>query len=93
MSLDLKLPIFLPDGIEDPRVPTHAKVVVAAPDGHLCSVAPRYGVVLSKRKGFSAAVHCLEHPVGVVLHLLCYFVIEEAVVVKTRPICQGEIMS
>lgn len=69
-------------------MPTHPQVVVAAPDGHLCSVAPRYRVVLGKRKGLSAAVHCLKHPVGMVLQFLRNFLIEEAVVVKAGPVYQ-----
>lgn len=72
-----------PDGPEDPWVPTHPQVVVAAPDRHLGDVPPGDRVVLGKGKGLSAPVYGLEDSVCVVLLLLCDLLNEERVVIKT----------
>lgn len=71
-----------PDGPDDPRVPTHPQVVVAAPDRHLGDVPPGDRVVLGKGKGLSASVYGLEDSVRVVLLLLCDLLHEERVVIE-----------
>lgn len=74
--------VLSPDGPEDPRVPTHAQVVVAAPDRHLGDVPPGDRVVLGKGKGLSAPVYSLEDSVRVVLLLLRDLLDEERVVIE-----------
>lgn len=74
--------VLSPDGPEDPRVPTHPQVVVAAPDGHLGDVPPGDRVVLGKGIGLSAPVHGFEDSVRVVLLLLGDLPAEEGVVIK-----------
>lgn len=90
-----KSPVSSPDGPEDPRVPAHPQVVVAAPDRHLWDVPPGDRVVLGEGKGLSAAVDGLEDSVRVVLLLLRDLLDEERVVIEAGADCGmggGEIM-
>lgn len=78
---------MLPDGTDDPWVPTHSQIVVAAPDGHLGALPPRDGVILSKREGLGAPVHCLEDSVCVVLLFHSNLLREELIVVIAGARC------
>lgn len=82
--------IILPDRTEDPRVPTHSQIVIAAPDGHLGAFPPGDRVVLSKREDLSAPVHGLEDSVCVVPLLLSNLLTEEAVIVVAGANCRSE---
>lgn len=73
--------LVVPDGAEHSRVPTHAQIVVTAPDGHLGPLTFSQGVIFSERENLSAAVHSLEDSVRVVLLLFSYLLDEEAVIV------------
>lgn len=79
--------LILPDCIDDPRVPTHSQVVVAAPDGHLGALPPSDGVILCKREDLGTPVHRLEDSVSVVLLFVSYLLHEEAVIVVARANC------
>ena len=60
---------------------THPQVVVAAPDGDPGAHPPRQRVVLGEREHLAVAVNGLEDAVRMVVFLLRYLVLEEAVVV------------
>lgn len=65
-------------------MPTHSQIVIAAPDRHLGAVAPRAGVILSKREVLCTPVDRLEDSVCVVVLFLGDLLNEEVVVVKAR---------
>ena len=67
---------------------THPQVVVAAPDGDPGARPPRQRVVLGEREHLADAVDGLEHAVRVVVFLLRYLVLEEAVVVVAAVGCR-----
>lgn len=69
---------------------THSQIVIAAPDGHLGTLPPRDGVILSKREDLSAPVHGLEDSVRVVLFFLRDLLNKEAVIVVAGTNCRGD---
>lgn len=86
----LFLCLIVPDRTEDPWVPAHSQIVVAAPDGHLGALPPGEGVILSKREDLSAPVYGLEDSVCVVRLLLSNLLHEEAVIVVARANCRSD---
>lgn len=80
--------MILPDRTEDPWVPTHPQVVVAAPHRHLGAIPPRDGIILSKRKLHCTPVDGLEHSVCVVLLFLSNLLNEEVVIVEAGTNCR-----
>lgn len=65
-------------------MPTHPQIVIAAPDRHLGAIAPRAGVILSKREVLCTPVDGLEDSVRVVVLFLGDLLNQEAVIVKAR---------
>lgn len=69
-------------------MPTHAQVVIAAPDRYLGALLARDRVILSKRKDLSAPVHGLEDSVGVVLLLFSNLLSEKAIIIIAGANCR-----
>lgn len=76
-------------GLQDPRVPTHAQVVITAPDRHILWGHRCLREVLGKGVCISPAVHGLEHTVGVVLFLFHDLVPEKLVITKDMVSCRS----
>lgn len=63
-------------------MPTHAQVVIAAPNGHFLLAALEVREILSEWVGVSPAVHSFEQPVCVVLPLLLNPPVKELIVAE-----------
>lgn len=76
-------------GLQDPRMPAHAQVVITAPDRHILCGHTCFREVLGKGVCISPAIHGLEHTVGVVLLLLHDLVPEKLLITKEMVSCRN----
>lgn len=76
------------DGLVDAGVSAHAQVVVAAPHGNVSLDEERLRVVVCHGKGRGAPVHCLKHPVAVILLPGIDLLLKELVVVEVGRCCK-----
>ena len=74
-------------GLQDPRVPAHAQVVITAPDRHILWGHRCLKEVFSKGVCISPAIHSLENTIGVVLFLLHDFVPKKLVITQDMVSC------
>lgn len=63
-------------------MPTHAQVIIAAPDRHLLFGDQGVSVVVCHGEDLRLPVHGLEHPVGVILLLLIDLLLKELIILE-----------
>lgn len=84
-----KKTVYTHNGLHDSWVTTHAKVVVATPDGHLPLVVQGDREVVSHREFTGQAIHRFKHAVSVVALLFNNLLLEKIIILEVRHCQRG----